>query len=165
MAPLAALLVQTVISSVVKDIRGRWVIRAVRGYIETIFWRIFLVLLHNLSNTEITKYIKYKIRFNDVFLRNIISRIKDGVCVVNLNDKNGKGRQWVSSFIDVNTAVYLDSFGIEYIPKDKSVTRNIFGIQSDDSIKCGFYCIAFRECKLAGKTLLGYIDLFSPDNI
>ena len=149
----------------VKDISGTWVRRAGRGYMENISWSIFLVLLHNLSNTEITNYIKYKIRFNCVFLRNIIPRIKDGACVVNLNDKNSKGRQWVSSFIDENTAVYLDSFGIEYIPKDKSVTRNIFGIQSNDSIKCGFYCIAFIECKLAGKTLLGYINLFSPDNI
>ena len=159
------MLVQPVISTVVKDISGRWVRRAGRGYMENISWRIFLVFLYNLNYTEITNYIKYEIRSDGVFLRNIISRIKDGVCVVNLNDKNGKGRQWVSSFIDVNTAVYLDSFGIEYIPKDKSVTRNIFGIQSNDFIKCGFYCIAFIECKLAGKNLLGYINLFSPDNI
>ena len=107
----------------------------------------------------------YLVNSGYICLRSNIPRIKDGACVVNLNDKNSKGRQWVSSFIDVNTAVYLDSFGIEYIPKDQSVPRNIFGIQSDDSVKCGFYCIAFIECKLAGKTLLGDINLFSPDNI
>ena len=91
LAPLATLLVQPVISSVVKDISGRWVRRAGRGYKENIVEDIFS-FAPNLSSTEITIYIKYKIRFNGVFLRNIIPRIKDGACVVNLNDKNSKGR-------------------------------------------------------------------------
>ena len=41
------------------------------------------------------------------------------------------------------------SFLIEYIPKevsnktkDKSITHNIFSIQSNNSIMCGLYCIA-----------------------
>ena len=29
---------------------------------------------------------------------------------------------------------------------------------------CGFYCIAFIEYMLAGKTLLNYTNLFSPNN-
>ena len=29
---------------------------------------------------------------------------------------------------------------------------------------CGFYCIAFIENMLAGKTLLDYANLFSPTN-
>ena len=56
-----------------------------------------------------------------------------------------------SLFIDRNTAVHFDSFGIEYIPqevlnkiKDKSVIHNIFRIQSDDFL-CRFYCIAFKN--------------------
>ena len=59
---------------------------------------------------------------------------------------------WVSLFIDKNMAVYFDSFGIEYIPqevlskiKDKSITQNIFRIQDDDSVMCGFYCITCRK--------------------
>ena len=36
----------------------------------------------------------------------------------------------------------------------KSIYYNIFRIQSGDSIKCGFYCIAFIEYMKAGKTLL-----------
>ena len=47
--------------------------------------------------------------------------------------------------------------------KDKSIILNIFGIESDDSIMCGFYCIAFIEYMIAGKTLLDYTNLFSPD--
>ena len=33
--------------------------------------------------------------------------------VINLNDKRRKGMHWVSLFIDKNTTVYFDSFGIE----------------------------------------------------
>ena len=48
--------------------------------------------------------------------------------------------------------MYVDFFGIKYISqevliklKDKSVTHNIFRIQDNDSVMCGFYCIAFIE--------------------
>ena len=46
---------------------------------------------------------------------------------------------------DRNVAVYFDSFGIEYIPlellnkiKDKSIIHNIFRIQDNEFIMCGF---------------------------
>ena len=77
--------------------------------------------------------------------------------------KKSKGTHSVSLFIDRNTSVYFDSFGIEYIPqevlnkiKDKSITHNIFRIQGNESIMCGFYCIVFIEYMLAGKILLDY---------
>ena len=66
--------------------------------------------------------------------------------------------------------MYFDSFEIEYIPqevlnkvKDKSITYNIFRIQLDDSIMCRFYCTAFTEYMIAGKALLDYTNLFSPN--
>ena len=34
----------------------------------------------------------------------------------------------------------------------------------NEFIMCGFYCIAFVEYMLAGKTLLNYTNLFSPKN-
>ena len=37
--------------------------------------------------------------------------------VINLNDKERKGTHWVSLNIHKNTAMYFDSFGIEYIPQ------------------------------------------------
>ena len=67
----------------------------------------------------------------------------------------------VPLFIDRNAVVYSDFFGIEYVPqevlskiRDKSITHNIFKIQDDESLLCGFHCIAFIEYMLAGKTLL-----------
>ena len=86
--------------------------------------------------------------------------------MINLDDKKSKEKPWVSLFIDKNTAVYLDSFGIEVLNKirDKSITHNIFKIQDNDFIMCGFYCNAFIEHMLSGKTLLDYTNLFSQND-
>ena len=93
------------------------------------------------------------------------------IYVIKFDDKNSKGIHWVSLLIDRNLAAYFDSFGIEYITqevlnkiKDKSITYNIFRIQDKESIMCWFYCIAYMEYMLAGKTLLEYTNLFSPND-
>ena len=91
--------------------------------------------------------------------------------MINLDGRNNKAAHWVSFFIDRNTAVYFNYFRIEYIPlevlnkiRDKSITHNIeFRIQDNESM-CGFYCIAFIGYMLAGKTLLDYTNLFSPND-
>ena len=77
LAPLAASLVEPVISSAVKGTSGRDIRRAGR----------FLIPFHPLSNIEITKYSNYEPRFNGVFSRKNLSRIRDGAYVINLNDK------------------------------------------------------------------------------
>ena len=48
--------------------------------------------------------------------------------------------------------------------KGKSISHNIFRTKDNESIMCGFYCIAFIEYMLAGKTLLDYTNLFSPND-
>ena len=107
------------------------------------------------------KYFVNDCTFNCAFSRDNLPRIKDGAYVKKLDDKQNKGTHWVSVFINRNTAVYFDYFGIEYTPqealikiKDKSITHTIFRIQDHDSIMCGFYCMAFIEYMLARKTLL-----------
>ena len=134
-------------------------------------YKKFLVLLHPLSNIEITNYSNYEPKFNGIFSRNILLRINDGLYVINLDDKKSKGTHWVSLFIDRNLALYFDSFGNEYIPLDvlnkirnKSITHNIFRILDNESIIFGFYCIAFIEYMLSGKTLLDYTNFFSPND-
>ena len=101
------------------------------------------------------------------FSRHNLTRIKDGAHVINPNEKRSKGTHWVSLFIDKNTAVYFNSFKIEYIPqevlrkiKGKSIMLNIFRIQSDDSIMCEFYCRAFIEYMIARKILLDCLTHF-----
>ena len=64
------------------------------------------------------QYFNHEPQFNGVFSRNSLPKIKDGVYVINLDGKNSKEEtHWVSLFIDKNTAVYFNSFGIEYVPQ------------------------------------------------
>ena len=68
-----------------------------------------------------------------------------------------------------NEVIYFDSFGIEYIPEEikkfignKNRKANIFRVQANNSIICGYFCIGFIDFMLAGKTLIDYTNLFSP---
>ena len=121
--------------------------------------------------SKFTKYFNYKSRFNCIFSRYNLPRRNDGVYIINLNDQESKVTHWFFLFINRNTSVHFDSFGIEYISQevlnkieDKSITKNIFRIKCNDCTMCGFYCIAFIEYLIAGKTLLEYANLFSPNN-
>ena len=65
----------------------------------------------------------------------------------------------------------FDSFGVEHIPKginkiigNKNIITNIYGIQANDSIMCGYFCIGFIDFKLKAKSLLDYTNLFSPND-
>ena len=69
--------------------------------------KFFLVSLHPLSNIVITIYFNYKPRFNGVYLRDNLARIKDGEYVINLDDKRRKWRHWISLFIEENTAIFF----------------------------------------------------------
>ena len=51
--------------------------------------------------------------FNGASSRDNLPRMKDGGCL-NLHDKQSIGTHCVSLFSDRNTAVFFDSFGIEY---------------------------------------------------
>ena len=82
---------------------------------------MFFILLHPLSNIEITNHFNYEPRFNGVISRNNLPNkqtIKNGAYVKNIDDKNSNGTHWISLFIGRNTALYFDSFGIECIPQE-----------------------------------------------
>ena len=72
-------------------------------------------MLHPLNITKINNYYNYKPSFDGAFLRNNLSRTRNGVYVINLDNEKRKGTHWVLLLIDINTIVYFDSFGIEYI--------------------------------------------------
>ena len=41
---------------------------------------------------------------------------------------------------------------------------NIFRIQADNSIMCGYFCIGFIDFMFAGKSLIDFTSLIPPDN-
>ena len=72
-------------------------------------------------------------------------------------------------FVKKNEIVYFDSFGVENIPEEitefirnKNIKANIFRVQANNSVMCGYFCIGFIDFMLAGKTLTDYTILFSP---
>ena len=58
-----------------------------------------------------SKYLKYEFKFNGVYSKDNLPKVKDGAYIVNLGDKQSKGTHWISLLIEKNTAVYFDYFG------------------------------------------------------
>ena len=48
--------------------------------------------------------------------------------------------------------------------KKKHIKTNIYRVQAFDSIICGYFCIEFIDFMFKDKSVLDYIDLFSPDD-
>ena len=125
---------------------------------------------HPLTNYEIQKYYQNKPRFNGVYSRDNLPKIKDGAYVINLDEYSDIGTHWVALYVQ-NNVTYFDSFGVGHIPKEiktfinnKNIKTNIFRIQPYDSIMCRYFCIGFIGFMLAGKTLTEFTNLFSPNN-
>ena len=127
---------------------------------------------HPLTNFEIQKYYENKPRFNGVFSRdNLPKKIKDGAYVINLDEYADVGTHWIALFCNRSEIVYFSSFGLEHVPEEikefiriKSIKANIFRVQVNNSVMCGYFCIGFVDFILAGKELTDFTSLFSPYN-
>ena len=127
---------------------------------------------HPLTNFEIRNYYQNEPRFNGVYSRDNLPKIKDGAYVINLDEYSDIGTHWVALYVHNNDVTYFDSFSVEHIPKEVkafidrslSITTNIFRIQAYDLIMWAYFCIGFIDFMLAGKTLTEYTNLFSPNN-
>ena len=74
---------------------------------------------HPLTNFEIQKYYKNEPRFNGIFSRDNLPKIKDGVYVVNLDEYSDIGTHWVALYVqNNNNFICIASFGVEHIPKE-----------------------------------------------
>ena len=126
---------------------------------------------HPLTNFEIQRYYQNKPRFNGVYSRDNLSRIKDGAYIINIDEYSDIGTHWIAWYVQNNDVTYFNSFGVEHISKEintfignKNIKTNIFRIQTYDSIMRGYSCIECIGLMLAGKTLTEFTNLFSPKN-
>ena len=126
---------------------------------------------HPLANFEIQKYNQNEPRFNGVYSRGNLPRIRDGAYVINLDEYSDIGTHWIVLHVQNNDVTYFDNCGVEHIPEEiktfignKNIKTNIFRIQEYDSIMCGYFCIGFIDFMLTGKTLTNFTNLFSPNN-
>ena len=76
------------------------------------------MLPHPLTNFEMQKYYQNEAKFNGVYSRNNLPKIKDGAYVINIDEYESIGTHWITLYVNANNIVYFDSFGVEHIPKD-----------------------------------------------
>ena len=130
----------------------------------------FLMPPHPLTNFQIQKYYQNEPRFNGLSSRNNLPlKIKDKAYVISLDEFADVGTYWIALFCNRNEIAYFDSFGVEHVPEEikefignKNIKANIFRVQANDSVMCGYFCIGFIDFMLAGKKLTDYTSLFSP---
>ena len=73
---------------------------------------------HPLTNFEIQKYYENEPKFNGVYSRNSLSKIKDGTYIIHLHEYELIETHWIVLYINAKIVTYFDSFGVEHIPKE-----------------------------------------------
>ena len=73
---------------------------------------------HPLTNFEMQKYYQNETKFNGVYSRNNLPKIKDEAYVINLDEYESIGTYLITLFVNGNDIIYFDSFGVEHIPKE-----------------------------------------------
>ena len=78
------------------------------------------------------------------------------------------GTHWIALICKKNETVYFDSFCVEHVPEEikefvrnKNIKANIFRVQANNSVMCGYFYIGFIDFMLAGKKLTDFANIFS----
>ena len=112
-------------------------------------------------------------KFNGVYSRDnlpkTIKKIKNKAYIRNLDEYADVGTHWIALYVKNKEVIYLDIFGVEHIPEEikrfighKNIKTNIFRIQADNSIMCGYFCLGFIDFMFESKSLIDFTSLFSP---
>ena len=98
-----------------------------------------------------------------------LKKIKDGAQVINLGKYADVGTHWIALFRNRSEIVYFDSFGVEHVPaeikefiRNENRIANIFRVQANNSVMCGYFCFGLIDFMLARKKLTNFTNLFSP---
>ena len=73
---------------------------------------------HPLTNFEIQKCYQKVLKFNGVYSRNNLPKMKDAACVTNLDEFKSIGTHWITLYMNGNNIIYFDSFGVEHVSKE-----------------------------------------------
>ena len=79
---------------------------------------------HPLTNFEIQKSYQSEPKFNGVYSRNNLPKIKDGAYVKNLDEFKSIGTHCITLYVNANNIIYFDNFGVEPMLKNKLKLRN-----------------------------------------
>ena len=70
-----------------------------------------------LINFEIQKYYQSESKFNGIYSRSNLTKIKDEVYIINLAEYESIGTHWTALYVNDNNLTNIDSSGVEHIPK------------------------------------------------
>ena len=121
----------------------------------------FLMPPDPLTNFEIQRYYQNVPRSNGVFsINNLPKTIKDGEYVINLDEYADVGTHWIALFSNRSEIIHFDSFCVEHVPEEikefvrnKNIIVNIFQVQANNSVMCGYFGIRFIDFMLTGKKI------------
>ena len=72
-----------------------------------------------LAKSVLSAYYQNEPRFNGVYSKdNLPDKTKDGAYVLNLDEYSDMGTYWIVLYLNDKTVIYLNSFGVEHIPKE-----------------------------------------------
>ena len=92
--------------------------------------------------------------------------MKDWAYLRNLDDYKLIENHWIGLYVNGDNLTHFNSFDVEPIPNEtkftgnKIITANIYRMQANTSIMCGYFCIGFINFMLKGKSWLEYINFF-----
>ena len=96
--------------------------------------------LLTLTNFEIQKSYQNQLKFNGVYSRNNLPKIKDGTYEINFLEFKLVGTHCIAVYMNGDNIIYFDCFAVEHIPKkiekfvrNKNIITNIYRIQVYDS--------------------------------
>ena len=131
---------------------------------------------HPLTYFEVQKHYQNEPKFNGVYSRNNLPKIKDGAYIINLDEYKLIGTHWIALYVNSNNGsksydvTYFHSFRVEHSPKEirksignKNIMTNVYKMLLYDLIIWGYFCTGFIDFMLEGKSLLDYTNLFSPN--
>ena len=71
-----------------------------------------------LNNFEMQKCYQNEPKFNGVYSRNNLSKIKNGAYIINLDEYEPIETHWIALYVNAKNVTYYDSFGVAHIPKE-----------------------------------------------
>ena len=78
----------------------------------------FLIQRHLLTNLEIEKDYQNEPKFNSIFSKNTLAKVKDREYVVNLDEYKSIETHWIDLYVNCHKGTLFDSFEVEHFRKE-----------------------------------------------
>ena len=75
----------------------------------------FSIPSHPLTNFEIQKDYQNELKFNGVYSRNNLPKIKNVAYVINIDEYESIGTHQIVSYVNNYRVTYFDCFGVEHV--------------------------------------------------